>query len=114
MNGNENVKKNISEGLQEPAEVRVLPGRIAVIPDVSCRVEDDGYALLFNPDTDNSVLIDRSGLLIWKYIEEPRSIADIVAYLKTCYTGSPAPDTIREEVEAYLHELIPEFAKEIA
>jgi hypothetical protein len=110
---NENDKKTISDGSRVPSDGGVLSGRVAINPDVSCRVEDDEHALLFNPDTDNSVLIDRSGLLIWRYIKEPRSVADIVEYLESYFSGCPVPDTIRQDVEAYLHDMIPEFVEEI-
>ena len=114
MNEKEDDKNTVSDGSGVSAGGGVLSGRVVINPNVSCRVEDDEHALLFNPDTDNSILIDRSGLLIWKYIEEPRSVADIMAYLRGCFSGCPAPDTLRQEVEAYLSDLIPEYAEEIA
>ncbi len=113
MNENENDKNTVPYVSEVSADGRVLSGKVAVKPVVSCRVEGDEHALLFNPDTDNSVLIDRTGLLIWKYIEEPRSVADIAAYLKGCFSGCPVPETLRQDVEAYLHDLIPGFAEEI-
>jgi len=113
MNKKKNNKKTIPSVPKVSAGGKVLSGRVAINPDVSCRVEDDEHALLFNPDTDNSVLIDRTGLLIWKYIEKPRSVADIVTYLKGCFSGCPVPDTLRKDVETYLQDLIPEFAGEI-
>ncbi len=113
MKENKIIKKTISDGSQVPAGAGVLSGRFITNPIVSCRIEDDEHALLFNPDTDNSVLIDRTGLLIWKHIKEPRSVTDIMAYLKSSFSTTPAPDSLRQDIVAYLHDLIPEFVLEI-
>jgi hypothetical protein len=108
-----NNKKTTPHILKVPADGAALSRGVVINPDVSCRIEDEEHALLFNPDTDNSVLIDRTGLLIWKYIDKPRSIADITTYLRTSFSGCPVPETLRQDVEAYLHDLIPEFAEEL-
>lgn len=113
MNEDKKDKNSGSDSSEVPVDRRVLSDRVVINPDVSCRVEDDDHALLFNPDTDNSILIDRTGLLIWRYIEEPRDVADIIGYLMICFSGCPAPDTLRQDVEVYLRDLIPEFATEI-
>ncbi len=91
----------------------MISGRVIVNPDISCRVESDDYALLFNPDTDNTVLIDHSGLLIWRFIDEPRSINDIISYLKGCFSNCPDIDTLEQDIIKYLSDLIPEFVLEI-
>jgi len=49
-------------------------------PDVSCREESDGGALLFNPDNAQSILINSTGLLIWRYLEKsPGATVDEIA-----------------------------------
>ncbi|HWQ66111.1 MAG TPA: hypothetical protein VN372_04480, partial [Methanospirillum sp.] len=90
----------------------IFSGKIARNADVSCRKEDDDYALLYNPDIDDSVLIDRSGLVIWDYIEEPRSILEIMTYLTGSFSECPLPDTIRHDTESFLQSLIPGFVVE--
>lgn len=112
MQVNENDTKIAPDVSAVPEVGWVLSGRIARNPDVSCRIENDEYALLYNPDTDNTAIIDRSGLLIWNYIEESRSISDIMAYMTTCFSGSPDPVILRKDIEIYLYNLMPEFAVE--
>jgi len=99
---------------ETPERGALFSGKIVRNPDVSCRIEEEGYALLFNPDTDNSILIDQSGLIIWKYIEESRSVTEIMEYFKGCFSGSPGEDTVRQDVETYLRNLTPEFTLETA
>ena len=47
-------------------------------PDVSCREEGPDGALLFNPDTDDVLVVNVTGLLIWQALLEPHSKEDVV------------------------------------
>lgn len=51
-------------------------------PEVSCREEGPDGALLFNPDTDQVLLINPVGLVIWQALERPRTLEGIIAFLK--------------------------------
>jgi hypothetical protein len=52
-----------------------------VNPDVSCREEGPDGALLFNPDTDDVLVINVTGLLIWQALAEPRPLEGIIDVL---------------------------------
>lgn len=76
-------------------------------PDVSCRIEapDDG-ALLYNPDTDKAMMINPTGLAIWQFLGQPRTHAEIAAYLQTQYEGVPL-DQVVQDIEAFFQKLLP-------
>ncbi len=113
MQANENIEILESDLFNAPADKNVLSVRVERNPDVSCRIEDDEHALLYNPDTDNSILIDDSGLLIWNYIEESRTVAEIMTFMTGCYSDCPEADVLQKDVVLYIRNLIPEFALEI-
>ncbi len=76
-------------------------------PDVSCRVERQGEgALLFNPDTDNTMVINPVGLLIWQVLDQPATRAEIVTHLLATCKGVPT-DQVAVDVEEYLNTLLP-------
>jgi len=54
--------------------------RYAANPVVSLREEFEG-ALLYNPDTDDIVLLNETGQLIWDAIATPQTLEAISAYL---------------------------------
>jgi len=49
-------------------------------PVVSLREEFEG-ALLYNPDTDDVILINKTGRLIWDAVATPQTLEAISAYL---------------------------------
>lgn len=81
--------------------------RYLINPDVSCREEapDEG-AILFNPDTDSVLVINATGLMIWRAMERPRTRQEVVAYLMDNCADAPA-DQVDEDVQAFLQNLQP-------
>lgn len=77
----------------------------AVNPVVSLREESEG-ALLYNPDSDEVVLINETGRLIWDAIARPQTTAEIAAFIeaKTCDA-----ENVPADVEAFLQSLLPDF-----
>ena len=76
--------------------------------DVSCREEgpDEG-AILFNPDTDTILVINPTGLLLWRALEEqPRTQDELVAHLLENCDDVPT-DQVAADVEAFLQALQP-------
>ncbi|MCA1916242.1 PqqD family peptide modification chaperone [Methanospirillum hungatei] len=71
-------------------------------PVVSLRIETENDALLYNPDTDNSTIINKIGILIWQYLENPHTEEEIYEHLKSRCTGLPH----KEEVLQDIHEFI--------
>jgi len=76
-------------------------------PDVSCREEgpDEG-AILFNPDTDAILVINPVGLLIWRALEQPRTVPDIVAHVMARCDDVPA-DQVADDIISFLQTLQP-------
>ncbi len=77
-------------------------------PDVSCREEgpDEG-AILFNPDTDAILVINPTGLLLWRALEEqPRTPDDLVTHLLENCDDAPA-DQVAADVAAFLQAMQP-------
>jgi len=79
--------------------------RYAVNPAVSLREELDG-ALLYNPDTDDILLINGTGRLIWDAITRPQTTAEIAAYLEANTDGAV---NVHADVEAFIESLLPNF-----
>ncbi|MGZ4848989.1 MAG: PqqD family peptide modification chaperone [Halobacteriota archaeon] len=90
-----------------------LTGMVVTNPDVSYRIEGENGALLFNPDTDNTLLVNPTGLSVWMFLAQPHTIDDIVAYLTTLFSDNPDPPTIKQDIEAFLYELAPDFISEV-
>jgi hypothetical protein len=76
-------------------------------PDVSCREEGPGEgAILFNPDTDAIMVINPTGLLLWRALERPFTQDQLVAHLVENCENVPV-DQVSADVEAFLHTMQP-------
>lgn len=76
-----------------------------VNPNASLRSENDEGAILFNTDTNVSLSINATGLVIWRFLKvHPRSITDIVAHLRIACEGTPQ-FRVGAEVERFIGEL---------
>jgi hypothetical protein len=80
--------------------------RYAVNPVVSLRKELDG-ALLYNPDQDDVILLNETGVLIWEAMTTPKTPAEIAAYVVENTEGA---ENVLADVEAFLESLLPNFA----
>ena len=78
--------------------------RYIVNPDVSCREEGPDGALLFNPDTDQVVVVNTTGLLIWQALSEPRTEREIVRFIEERCQGVPT-DEVTQDVREFVAEL---------
>ncbi len=74
-------------------------------PDVSCRIEDEDGAILFNPDNDSTQVVNPIGLDIWRSVEKlPRSLNEIVIHIKEIYEDAPE-DQVEKDVENFILNL---------
>jgi len=80
--------------------------RYLVNPDVSCREEGPDGALLFNPDTDAMLVINPTGLLIWRVLDQPRTRDEIVAHLLEVCEDVPT-DQVAADVDEFIRTLQP-------
>lgn len=77
-------------------------------PVVSCGDEGDDGAILFNPDTDDTIVVNQTGKSVWELLRTPCTPDEVASYLKTKYDIG-AEHSPAEEVEAFLETLSPGF-----
>lgn len=73
-------------------------------PDVSCRIEDEDGAILYNADTDGVHVINPTGLAIWEALTQPLSKADVAEHLMSVCDGAP-PDRVVQDVDEFMERL---------
>ncbi|MBN1954679.1 MAG: PqqD family peptide modification chaperone [Anaerolineae bacterium] len=73
-------------------------------PDVSYREEEDG-AILFNPDTDEVLVINVTGQLVWQALARPMSCGGIAAALIAQCENVPQ-DQVAQDVDEFVAELL--------
>ena len=76
-----------------------------VNPDVSCREEGTDGALLFNPDNDEVLVVNVTGLLIWQSLAEPRNQEGVIATLIEQCNNVPE-DQVSQDAGEFLEKLI--------
>jgi hypothetical protein len=75
-------------------------------PDVSCREEGPEGALLFNPDTDGILVINPTGLLLWRELGRPRTQDQLVSRLVEACDGV-SDGEVEDDVAGFLQTLLP-------
>lgn len=80
-------------------------------PVVSCGNEEDG-AVLYNPDTDNTSVVNLSGRELWIFLRIPRTTDEIVAYLVQTYRNVSI-DQATTDVALFIETLSPDFLQEL-
>jgi hypothetical protein len=80
---------------------RPIPNPAAVRDD-----GEDGWTLLVNPDTAGAMAVNATGMLVWSLVDGKRTIEEIIAAVKDRFPN--APDTVRDDVLAYLTKLTEE------
>jgi hypothetical protein len=79
-------------------------------PLVSCGDEVDG-SVLFNPDTDDMVVINSSGKALWEWLATPHSALEMAAFLATTYEGVSEEQAVKDAQE-YIDSLLGDFLLE--
>jgi hypothetical protein len=87
------------------------PTRYMANPAVSCGDEQDG-AVLFNPDTDDTTIINLTGRALWAYLESPRSVDELAAHLAETYRDVDAKQAT-EDATRFVQSLAPDFLLEM-
>jgi SynChlorMet cassette protein ScmD len=70
---------------------------------VVLREEFDDWALLFDPDTGTVCGVNPVGVRVWKMIDGMRTVQDISRMIRDAY--SDAPDSVEEDVAAFVNEI---------
>ena len=77
-------------------------------PAVSFGDEGEDGAVLFNPDTDDVMIVNTTGKSIWEYIDTPRTREQIVDHLQAAFRNCP-PEQAARDVEQFIQDLLPDF-----
>jgi len=85
--------------------------RYQVNPVVSCGEEEDG-AVLYNPDIDNTSVVNLTGRDIWTFLQTPHSTNEIVDHLLQNYSGGSV-EQATEDTKLFVETLAPDFLLEI-
>jgi len=75
---------------------------------VSCVDEGEDGAMLYNPDKDDTVLLNPSGRIIWAMLSAPCTIDDVTGQLVAAYPDV-AREQARKDAELFIQQLVPNF-----
>ncbi len=75
---------------------------------VSCIDEGEDGAMLYNPDKDDTVVLNPSGRSIWVMLSSPRTMDEIARYLASTYPDV-TPEQARKDAERFIQSLEPTF-----
>ena len=67
-----------------------LESRLVTNPNLVLRVEEDDCGLLFNPDSGEVKVLNRSAVAIWQLIDGRRSVGELVTALGEVFEGMDA------------------------
>jgi hypothetical protein len=75
---------------------------------VSCAEEDEDGAMLYNPDKDDTVLLNPSGHSIWALLSTPRTLDEIAGHLTATYP-SVTREQAMQDADKFIQSLLPDF-----
>lgn len=75
-----------------------------VNPDVSCREEGPAGALLFNPDSDQVLVVNSTGRLIWQALDEPLTLDELTSMIHDLCID--VPEDVQQDVLEYVERLV--------
>ena len=70
-------------------------------PDVVVKEEDDGCALLFNPDNDQVRVLNRTGFYIWNLCQGSLGVASMASRVQEGFEPVPDQDVMKD-VQGFL------------
>jgi hypothetical protein len=75
---------------------------------VSCADEGEDGAMLYNPDKDDTVLLNPSGRIVWALLSAPRTLDEIAVHLVTAYPDVPREQALKDAGQ-FIESLVPDF-----
>ncbi len=91
----------MNAGMNETAENNVT---YLKNPDVVVKEEEDGCALLFNPDNDQVRVLNRTGFYIWKLCEGALGVSGITSRVQDTFEPVPDRDVVKD-IEGFLDSM---------
>ncbi len=75
---------------------------------VSCADEDEDGAMLYNPDKDETVLLNPTGRSIWALLGAPRTLDEVADHLTATYPGVTSEQAL-QDADKFIQSLLPDF-----
>jgi SynChlorMet cassette radical SAM/SPASM protein ScmF len=75
---------------------------------VSCFEEGREGALLYRPDTDETVVLNRTGRIIWSFLKTPHTLEEITGHIVATYPKVPS-EQARQDVTRLVESLAPDI-----
>ena len=82
-----------------------LPTTYKANPIVSCRIEAEEDAILFNPDTDNTCILNGTGIAIWQFLGTAQSEDEICKHLADQDDEAQDRESLLPDIRAFLLRL---------
>lgn len=79
---------------------------------ISCRDEGADGAILYDPDQDQTMVINPTGRALWYELSSPRTANEMATFLARKYSDVNL-EQARLDVEAFLQELLGDFVHEV-
>jgi hypothetical protein len=74
-------------------------------PDVVLRDEDDDGALLFNPDTNQVLVLNATAVLVWKLCDGRNEAAAIASAVKAEFEAAPDAN-VNADVKKFIEDML--------
>ena len=75
-----------------------------VNPDVSCRIEDNDGAILYNHDSHGVQVINPVGLEIWETLSTPHTRIQLISHLKVVCAEVPETE-VEKDIDSLIEQL---------
>ncbi|MCX6842172.1 MAG: PqqD family protein, partial [candidate division WOR-3 bacterium] len=72
---------------------------------VSCVDEGEDGAMLYNPDKDDTVMLNPTGRAIWSFLTDPRTLDDITGHLVAVYPGVAREQAV-QDADKFIQSLL--------
>jgi hypothetical protein len=75
---------------------------------VNCVDEGEDGAMLYNPDKDDTVLLNPTGRVVWGMLEAPKTLEQLADGLTQTWPELK-PDQAKADTQAFLDSVVPDF-----
>jgi hypothetical protein len=79
--------------------------KYACNPEVILREEEKEGGLLFNPDTNQVIVLNSTGVFIWRMCDGSHNVEDIIQEIQNEFEGA-SPDVLKIEIPKFLDMMV--------